>query len=215
MGSAASLSEANSLSEDFVSLPRPGKDYIYVLLLGGDNYYVGKTVDVNKRVEEHRSGGRRCADWVGFHGFVRLETSYLSTSEFDEEKTTKEMMKAYGPGRVRGAKYVQRELSELQLYDIYTSIYSTTDNCQRCGRSGHRAIGCCEKSTLNGHSLVKLAVVKICKRCDGTGHSRSNCIATCKVDGKPFDMCDRCQREGHVSSSCTKKTTKSGKRIKQ
>jgi predicted GIY-YIG superfamily endonuclease len=85
---------------------------IYVLELEGGNYYVGKTLDLVRRMDEHFSGGQRAAEWCKLHRPIKLVTSFTvrGSGKKEEERTTIEYMLKYGWKRVRGYSWSQCDL---------------------------------------------------------------------------------------------------------
>jgi predicted GIY-YIG superfamily endonuclease len=82
-------------------------EQVYVLELRGGCWYVGKTTDVPRRVEEHRSGRGAGAQWTRLHPVVGLAWQSPLTSAADsaglETRMTAQWMLERGVQRVRGA----------------------------------------------------------------------------------------------------------------
>ena len=83
--------------------------YVYTLLLEGDNYYVGTTIDIQKRFKEHLSG--KGAQWTGLHKPVKVIDIYKTNKlfpngengyELEEAICAIELMKEHGFACVRG-----------------------------------------------------------------------------------------------------------------
>ena len=113
---------------------------IYILRLQGGNYYVGKTVDVVKRYQEHLSG--QGAQWTRKYKPISLERTIPNASPFDEDKTVKDYMAKYGIDKVRGGSYVQEELSEFHMEALKMELWAAQDKCTQCGRTGHFVKDC-------------------------------------------------------------------------
>jgi predicted GIY-YIG superfamily endonuclease len=78
----------------------------YVLKLKNNNYYVGKTTDLHKRLSSHFFGSGSA--WTNLHSPV----SVVSVHAFDrEEELTIRAMKAFGVDHVRGHRLSACELS--------------------------------------------------------------------------------------------------------
>ena len=74
----------------------------YVLLLEGGNYYIGKSKDVENRINSHKNGDG--SSWTKLHKMDRV----LEVLEGDVEKeTTLKYMKIYGKEKVRGHGWTQ------------------------------------------------------------------------------------------------------------
>ena len=68
-------------------------EYLYTLQLEGGKYYVGKTADVMKRFEQHKSG--KGASWTRTHNPIKMIECRPLNSEHDENNVTKDYMKKY------------------------------------------------------------------------------------------------------------------------
>lgn len=118
--------------------------FIYVLKLASDKWYVGKTDNVGRRFEEHKNGSG--SSWTKKHKPIEIAATIINSSSFDEDRTTKEYMLKYGIDNVRGASYVQIELSIEQRLSLLKEIWSAQDCCTNCGESSHFVRVCPNKS---------------------------------------------------------------------
>lgn len=134
-----------------VQKPEESAETIYVLQLAGGYYYVGKSRDVSRRLEEHRRG-EGCA-WTSKHALeCELETR-PARSRFDEDNVTKEYMDEYGIDRVRGGTYSQVVLDADSVRLLQKELWAMGDKCTRCGRGGHFVKACTELTTAAGELL--------------------------------------------------------------
>jgi len=112
------------------------KHYIYKLDLEDGKKYIGKTTNVDKRMEQHFSG----------HGskvtqkFEPIEGKIIAScngffSDRMEQKCTNQNIKKYGYSKVRGGKYVNSK----------TLKKSKSVTCYKCGKQGHYANTCYSK----------------------------------------------------------------------
>jgi predicted GIY-YIG superfamily endonuclease len=186
--------------------------YIYALKLEQDKYYVGKTNNPNVRVNQHDEGIGSA--WTKKYKPVELLFIKESTSIFDEDKYTKELMVKYKIENVRGGSYVTEKLEPQQINLLKREIWASSNCCNRCGSNKHFINQCKRKKDVDGDvitlpSLVKsnTPVVKTCKRCHRTGHTKTECYATTKLDGTAIkNKCTRCKRTGHLKGACYAKT---------
>jgi hypothetical protein len=118
----------------------PIKEYIYILELNGGNYYVGKTKDIAKRFNDHKS--QKGSAWTRQHGGPKIIEIYECTSLFDEDKYTLEYMNAVGVDNVRGGSYSNCVLTIEQLNNITRALRNANNLCMTCGESGHFADIC-------------------------------------------------------------------------
>lgn len=109
------------------------RGHVYLLQLVDQCWYVGYTrrKDPKKRIEEHREGGDRAAEWTKLHPpkkggrvfFFRAKDKRLET------RITVEAMKLYGKDKVRGGPWCSCDLKYLEIgrklppFDTYIVKY--------------------------------------------------------------------------------------------
>ena len=100
-------------------------EYIYILRLEEDKYYVGITTNPNSRIKEHHSG--KGAKWTKLYKPIEIIEITLSTHEWQEAYTTLVMMKKYGLANVRGGPWVSQNLTDFPniLIEDLTTIEET------------------------------------------------------------------------------------------
>jgi predicted GIY-YIG superfamily endonuclease len=77
---------------------------VYVLECGEGNYYVGITMDFNKRLAQHLAG--EGAKWTKLHPPVRVvEIIHENANLFLENETTQRYIALYGADKVRGGSW--------------------------------------------------------------------------------------------------------------
>lgn len=91
---------------------------IYVLRLEGDNYYVGSSADIDRRISSHMAG--RGSVWTQLHPPAEIvETMEVNAPEtrkkFERYKTL-HLMKEKGWEKVRGAGWTRRDLRPPRLF---------------------------------------------------------------------------------------------------
>jgi hypothetical protein len=136
----------------------PIKEYIYILELNGGNnvscfaenmpnslhvYYVGKTKDIAKRFNDHKS--QKGSAWTkqhGYHNNCKIIEIYECTSLFDEDKYTLEYMNKVGVDNVRGGSYSNCILTTEQFNNITRALRNANNLCMTCGESDHFADMC-------------------------------------------------------------------------
>lgn len=108
--------------------------YIYTLLLDGGFYYVGKTVNPEKRYQQHIK--EKGAKWTMLHRPVEriMLESFLVLTKDDEDKWedffTIKMMRQYGWERVRGGRWCMQGVYEL-IRSLQHSGYFTDIDVDR------------------------------------------------------------------------------------
>ena len=191
---------------------------VYTLELQGGKFYVGKTNDLQSRLDEHRRGGSRASAWTRKYPFVRLVAAVPCRDDFDELRVTLNLMRTHGMHNVRGASYVDVNLSQEQKDDISIHLATASDSCFRCGARDHFAARCEFHGEQRGPFLSNNRVNESlrCQRCGRTSHSANACFAGTDVSGHPISNpvfgrpsgptprrgCARCGRSSHNAVDC-------------
>jgi len=88
------------------------RKYLYVLLLEGDNYYIGQTNDLVRRFRQHSEGIGEGSVWTYYHRPIKMvefwdlgEYTQDGAMQFENELTIQYINK-YGIEKVRGGDYV-------------------------------------------------------------------------------------------------------------
>jgi hypothetical protein len=117
--------------------------HVYILKLEDDCWYIGKTKDVDKRVQSHMKGAGSV--WTRLHKPVTVHTIFHDVSPFDEDKYTKIYMAKYGMDKVRGGAYVLPELTPDVKALLQRELWGAQDKCFVCG--GNHFVYKCNKET--------------------------------------------------------------------
>lgn len=123
------------------------KTNIYVLLLEGGRYYVGKSSNITSRYNQHMKGSGSA--WTRKFKPISLVKTVENVSPFEEDKITKEYMFKYGINNVRGGTYVEMELDYVQKEMLNREIRAATNLCKRCGQRGHYEKDCYSTKQIN------------------------------------------------------------------
>ncbi len=106
---------------------------VYTLKLAQGRYYVGRTNNLSKRLQDHQSGIGSA--WTRLYPVIKLLEARTTTNPFDETAITLSLMQQYGISNVRGGPYVQIELSQESIQTIQKEFWAANDKCFKCGGS--------------------------------------------------------------------------------
>jgi hypothetical protein len=182
---------------------------LYILQLSNSKWYIGKSNNVNKRIEEHKTNNG--AEWPNLHKPILNVTVIPNCDHYDEDKYVKMYMEKYGIDNVRGGSYSKIKLSPEQKVFLGQEILGATDKCFICKSSGHFSSDCPTKNTsylgsfynyVLGFFTSKPKTVtnqsnnsKKCYTCNNYGHYSYECKKT---------QCFKCKEYGHFMKNCKK-----------
>lgn len=116
------------------------KLYIYTLKLEDNKYYVGRSYNVPRRLNEHYDG--KGSEWTKKYNPIKLYEVFEDCTKFDEDKYTVMYMSIFGIENVRGGSFCSIELSGADKYILKKMICNATDKCVKCEEYGHYFTQC-------------------------------------------------------------------------
>jgi len=159
--STTTTSKKQKLAPSTEAAPRV-KEWIYVLKLEHDCFYVGRTKKPpGVRIEEHRTGKgsawTRLHKVVGFHVPPRpVEGLHIG---LQEDMETKKQMKIHGIEFVRGGAYTRLDLPDSEIDLLKKELFHDVGNCTRCGWPGHFVATCNANTKIDGTAIYKAGMV--------------------------------------------------------
>jgi predicted GIY-YIG superfamily endonuclease len=176
---------------------------IYILKLTDNKYYIGKTNNLDKRLNEHFDG--QGSEWCKLYKPVEILEFYTDCDYFDEDKYTIKAMEKYGIKNVRGGSFSKIKLEESDLKTISKMINGAKNKCFFCGKEDHFINNCPDNKKNNPSFLEKIF-----------GKNFLNYIKNIfqtEKKHKNRKFCSRCGRNGHLKKNCYAKTNKKGNKI--
>jgi hypothetical protein len=189
------------------------ENIIYVLECKDGKYYVGKTGDLDRRLQSHTEG---CGSfWTKRYPYQKLVEVVRNADKFDEDKYVLKYMDLYGIDNVRGGSYSQMILNPDLIASINRHLITANNLCYICGNGGHLTREC----PLNKKSPLFLNNVENRKRILDASElveddeqippikmqKINNDISFTKKSGTVYVKCDRCGRTGHLLEQCFSK----------
>lgn len=163
-------------------------EVIYVLKLKNGKYYIGKTQNIEKRINDHFSGNGSA--WTKRFKPVSLVEKFDVKSKYDEDNTTKTYMQKYGIKNVRGGSYTTIVLANSIMGILIKEFASAKNKCFVRG----------DNCQLNDDS-------------DWTTDDDPDWTSDDADEKFPVGSCFRCGRKSHYAYNCYAKTDIHGNKI--
>jgi predicted GIY-YIG superfamily endonuclease len=175
--------------------------FIYVLELKNNKFYIGRTNNLERRLLEHTTNPT--SEWIKKHKPIKMFESFEMKTQFDEDNLTKTYMKKYGIDNCRGGTYTTYELSSEVKNLLIKEFNHTIDACFNCGSLDHYSKDCKEKKEQKICQICRITInsEKCYEMCYGCFVKKNKikikvkkCIV-CKKKSTPnknFDYCEDC-----------------------
>ena len=195
-------------------------EQLYVLQCSGGKYYIGKTNDVMRRFEEHKSG--KGSAWTNKYKPLKMLECRAITSDHDENNVTKDYMKKYGVENVRGGTYAQVTLADEVINVLQMEFRGNADICYKCNLAGHFATKCpnvekkvvekAVKNPVKKEPELKFNVVEEwgCSMCERTFTTKYGCSIHEKSCKKSVWCCSNCNTQFPDKKTAEKHEEKCG-----
>lgn len=163
-------------------------EVIYVLKLRNEKYYVGKTQNIEKRINDHFSGNGSA--WTKMFKPISLVEKFEVKSEYDEDNTTKTYMQKYGIENVRGGSYTTVVLANSIIGILIKEFATAKNKCFICGGK-HMSKNCQsdeewitdDDSDWTSDDADEKFPIGSCFRCGRKSHYAYNCYAKTDING--------------------------------
>lgn len=138
---------------------------IYVLSLENSKYYVGKTDNLNFRLNNHFN--QNGSFWTIKYKPINVKKIIPNCDPYDEDKYTIIMMTKYGINNVRGGTFSRITLSNEEICIIIKMINNANDNCFNCFSKSHFCMNCpYQKINDNRFIALKYKIINNCQKYD-------------------------------------------------
>lgn len=203
---------------------------IYILKLEKNKYYVGKSNDVEERINKHYNG--EGAAWTKKYPPIDIVEVISDCDDYDEDKYTKMYMNLYGINNVRGGSYINIYLDKSTVDHLCKELNTTNDNCFICGKFGHFVKDCPKNNgSIKNNKMINAS--KEIKSINDYKNIKDSNLSQEKFSNKNFRdkiiikdkdkankpqennlYCNRCGRNTHTILNCYSNTHLNGVELK-
>lgn len=173
-----------------ISIP---PEIIYVLQLEEGKFYVGKTRELERRLQQHRNKEEsKGAAWTRKFPLLLDNPwkSFEATRPSQEDEETKALMWEFGVDNVRGGTYSEVELREEFLYTIEHERRTSLDLCYICRDPSHFIRNCPTLNQAHSVGIPSRVFEEPCSPCGRASHPRRTCHSIVHRNGEPLSSVD-------------------------
>ena len=109
--------------------------YVYILKLQQDKYYIGRSVDHQKRIQDHIN--QEGCEFTKIYPVINIIDIIETNDAFDEDKYVFRYMDMYGIENVRGGSFSKINLDPHEIGLIKKIIKNSKNQCYYCGNPNH------------------------------------------------------------------------------
>lgn len=138
---------------------------IYILKLESNKYYVGRTVNINFRLDQHFNTAG--SYWTMKYKPIEILKLIPNANSFDEDKYTFIMMAKHGIDNVRGGSFTRITLPVTEKMLLQKIINNAIDICFNCHIMDHYAHECPYDPIKNDHiAYIRNKIMDYCVEID-------------------------------------------------
>lgn len=139
------------------------KFLLYILKLEGGKYYIGKTNNLNSRINDHFNS--RGCEWTKKHKPLIVTEIIECKSNLEEDHWVEKYMQKYGIENVRGGSYSNITLDRSQVGVLERKMKLAKDTCYICSKPGHYMNKCPAKNKCKKCGKLIAKKYNYCYKC--------------------------------------------------
>ncbi|MTJ10730.1 GIY-YIG nuclease family protein [Anabaena sp. UHCC 0204] len=133
---------------------------IYALQLENDCYYIGQSIDVSRRLEEHKQG--KGAYFTKLNPVISLievfetDTKRMIEGEFYEDFFVMKYIELHGAEKVKGGTFLQSSKKRKSRFEFYKNLFLESLKCENSPKDFFDKVSILREELLvNGLAKIK------------------------------------------------------------